>query len=697
MQSASKLSNTCRSAAGKPFLSHLTLSNVFGSLKVKTIEPSHPQLHPLFNKNYHHTLTTTTRTMATNTEAATPTTVTDPKLVKLRELLASAESGTGVDALIVPSEDPHMSEYPPECDARRSFISNFDGSAGTAVITAAAAALWTDGRYFLQAETQLGPDWTLMKAGTAKVPEIHEWLISTLPENARVGIDPTCHTIEAAEKLAKQLAATGRSLVPLTSNPVDTVWGSARPAAPKAPLRVHALKWAGQTVAEKLEAARKEMAAAGVGALAVTMLDEVAWLMNLRGGDVAYNPVFLSYALVTTDSATLFVDSDKIGDEVASHLAEAGIVVKPYEEAFNEVKNLASQGVRIWMDPAKVSFAMKTVAIESAAANRKREENGTAKIKSDKIVLEKPSPVTAAKAVKNEAELKGLHEAHARDGVALVKFFTWLDKTISSGKTLTECQIDEELTARRAAQAGFIELSFPTIAGANSNGAIIHYRPLPESCSTVDNTTLLLLDSGGQYDCGTTDITRTMHMGTPTQHQCTAFTAVLKGHIGLDVAIWPEGTPGCALDTLARTALWRLGLNYRHGTGHGVGAALNVHEGPQSISARFWNTTPLLPNMVCSNEPGYYEDGAFGVRIENLFVIVPAKTEHKFAGEYYTCDRLTVCPLQKKMIVKKDLTPDEISWVDQYHEHVYKVLAPRLEAEGCAEELEWLKNATSPL
>jgi Xaa-Pro aminopeptidase len=638
--------------------------------------------------------------MATNTvaPAAPPTTTTDPKLVKLRQLLASAESGTGVDALIVPSEDPHMSEYPPECDARRSFISNFDGSAGTVVITAAAAALWTDGRYFLQAETQLGPDWTLMKAGTAKVPEIHEWLISNLPENARVGIDPTCHTIEAAEKLAKQLAATGRSLVPLTSNPVDAVWGSARPAPPKAPLRIHALEWAGQTVAEKLEAARKEMTTAGAGALAVTMLDEVAWLMNLRGGDVAYNPVFLSYALVTIDSAILFVDSDKISPEVASHLADAGVVVKPYEEAFNDVKNLASQGVKIWMDPSKASFAMKTVAIESAAANRKREENGNAKINSNNIVLEKPSVVTAAKAVKNEAELKGFHEAHARDGVALVKFFNWLEKTIESGVTLTECEIDTELTARRAAQAGFIELSFPTIAGANSNGAIIHYRPLPESCSIVDKTTLLLLDSGGQYDCGTTDITRTMHMGTPTEHQCTAFTAVLKGHICLDVAIWPEGTPGCALDTLARASLWKLGLNYRHGTGHGVGAALNVHEGPQSISTRFWNTTPLLPNMVCSNEPGYYEDGAFGVRIENLFVIVPAETKHKFAGEYYTCDRLTVCPLQKKMIVKKDLTQDEISWVDQYHEHVYNVLAPRLEAEGgCAEELEWLKNATSPL
>ena len=654
--------------------------------------------------------------MPASSAAAAAAPATDPKLVKLRHILASGEAGAAVDALIVPSEDPHMSEYPPDCDARRSYISNFDGSAGTVVITSTAAALWTDGRYFLQAEQQLGPEWTLMKAGTPKVPEIHDWLISTLPENARVGIDPSLHTIEAAEKLQKQLAASGRTLVTLSTNPVDAVWGNDRPPPPTAALRVHSLEWAGLSVADKLAAARAEMAVAGAGALAVTMLDEVAWLLNLRGGDVAYNPVFLSYVLVTADEATLFVDASKVGPEVAAHLQEAGVKVQPYGAAFEAVAVLAAvPGMKIWMDPGKVSFAMKTAALEGSSNStgggvktRKRgrtdeEEEATTPNenelppKQNSIVLEKVSPVSAAKAVKNEAELAGMREAHIRDGVALVKFFSWLEKTIAGGAVLTECQIDEELTARRAAQPGFVELSFPTIAGADANGAIIHYRPLPESCSSVGSNTLLLLDSGGQYNCGTTDITRTVHMGTPTQHQKDCFTAVLKGHIQLDSAVFPEGTPGCALDTLARTALWALGLNYRHGTGHGVGAALNVHEGPQSISSRWYNTTPLLPNMVCSNEPGYYEDGAFGIRIENLFIVVPVATKHKFAGEYYGCEYVTMCPLQKKMIDKEVLSGEEVAWVDAYHRKVLEILEPRLVAVGATEEVEWLKVATAPL
>ena len=670
----------------------------------------------------------------------------DPKLIHLRELMAL----NNIDAFIIPSEDPHMSEYPPECDARRAFISGFDGSAGTAVVTTAAAALWTDGRYFLQAEQQLGPEWTLMKAGTPKVPEIHEWLIATVREEGRVGIDPSLHTIEAAEKLQKQLAATGRELVPLVdikttasstgaegqqqeqeggdvamhttnggantnstyTNLVDVVWGGQRPPPPSAPLRPHPLQWAGLSVEDKLAAVRKEMEGVGAGALAVTMLDEVAWLLNVRGGDVAYNPVALAYVLVTTDKAIMFVDVGKVTEEVGGQLGGAGVEVRGYEEAFEVVGALAAEGVKIWMDPTKVSFAMKTAAVSAAAASasagvtRKRAREGQsaatgivgASGTGTGVVIEKASPVTAAKAVKNEAELAGMREAHIRDGVALVKFFAWLDKTIAQGTVLTECQIDEELTARRAAQPGFVEPSFPTIAGANSNGAIIHYRPLPHSCASVDQNTLLLLDSGGQYDCGTTDITRTMHMGEPTPYQKAAYTAVLKGHIGLDTAVFPEGTPGCAIDTLARTALWRLGLNYRHGTGHGVGAALNVHEGPQSISARFWNTQPLLPNMVCSNEPGFYEDGGFGIRIENLFVVVPAETAHKFAGEYYTCRRLTVCPLQKKMIDVEALSEEERSWVDGYHREVWEVVGGRLGGEGgTAEEMAWLKQATAPL
>ncbi|KAL4428500.1 hypothetical protein ABPG75_002589 [Micractinium tetrahymenae] len=639
----------------------------------------------------------------------------DARLAAFRQALAQADGGKGVQAFIVPSEDPHMSEYPPECDARRAFISGFDGSAGTAVVTTDVAALWTDGRYFLQAEAQLGPEWTLMRHGTPGCPEVQDWLADTLPEGARVGIDPFVHTIEAAEKLRKRLKAAGKSLVPLEVNPVDGVW-EGRPAAPEAPLRVHSLEWAGQTVADKLASLRPQLAEAGAGALLVTMLDEVAWLFNLRGGDVPYNPVFISYGVVTAEGAALYVDAGKVTPEVAAHLQEAGVEVKPYASLMSDVKAMAAAGTTLWMDPARVSYAIKQAALAAAAEaaagsgsrKRARGENGALAAAGDagsgseaegqpaKVILEKPSPVTLAKSVKNPAELAGMREAHLRDGAALVRFLCWLEKTIASGKPLSEVEVDEELTARRAAQPGFVEPSFPTIAGAGPNGAIIHYRAQPGTCRSVDASTLLLLDSGAQFDCGTTDITRTMHFGEPSQHQRACFTRVLQGHIGLDTAIWPEGTPGCAIDFLARAPLWTMGLNYRHGTGHGVGAALNVHEGPQSIAPRFWNTQPLLEHMVCSNEPGYYEDGAFGIRIENLFVVVEAPTEFRYGGQsYYTCERLTLCPIQKKMIAKELLSQKEVDWVNAYHRQVWEALSPRLQGEE--EELAWLREATSPL
>jgi len=416
--------------------------------------------------------------------------------------------------------------------------------------------------------------------------------------------------------------------------------------------------------------------------------------------------VFVSYVIVTKQGAVLYVDESKIGSEIGAQLQEAGVEVKPYEAAFDDVSDLAAQGCVLWMDPSKVSYAMKMAASSSSQTSksitkpptRKRVKTGDKEEPLKPKICPKPSPVGLAKSIKNSVELEGMKEAHVRDGVALVKFFHWLDDQFSSqvqnSETITECDVDEKLTAFRAQQPGFIEPSFPTIAGSGPNGAIIHYRPMPGSCRAVDTRSVLLVDSGGQYDCGTTDVTRTIHLGTPTDHQRAAFTAVLKGHIALDTAVWPEGTPGCALDTLARMHLWKMGLNYRHGTGHGVGAALNVHEGPQSISARFGNTQPLLPDMVCSNEPGYYEDGAFGIRIENLFVIVEAPTPFRFGGQtYYTCSRLTVCPLQKKMIDVSALSSDEIRWVDDYHKQVYDTLAPRLEGK----ELTWLAEATSPI
>ncbi|GAB4814313.1 hypothetical protein N2152v2_001359 [Parachlorella kessleri] len=653
-------------------------------------------------------------------------TAVDGKLVKLRHAMASFQTphGKGLDAFIVPSEDPHMSEYPPENFARRAFISNFDGSAGTVVVTADKAALWTDGRYFLQAEQQLGPGWTLMRQGTPSCPEIPDWLVSTLPEGGKVGIDPFLHTIESAEKLHRHLAARGKHLVPLPVNLVDAVWATERPAAPQGALRVHSLEWAGRSVADKLEDLRKEMQGADAGALLVTMLDEVAWLLNLRGADVAYNPVFVSYVIVTPSGATLYIDEPKVTAEIEAHLKEAGVDVRPYDTVLRDVESLAHQGTKIWMDPTRVSYAIKQAAIRGAQVRQPKGKNGTPVSPGRKrtrresagangasppaagsesatpaalaaeVILSKTSPVVMAKAVKNEAELAGMREAHLRDGVALVGFLCWLDKTIAGGTVLTEVQIDEELTARRRAQPGFVELSFPTIAGAGPNGAIIHYRAQPGSCRSVDASTLLLLDSGCQYDCGTTDITRTMHFGEPSQHQRLCYTRVLQGHIGIDTAVWPEGTPGCALDTLARVPLWSMGLNYRHGTGHGVGAALNVHEGPQSISSRFWNTQPLLGAMVCSNEPGYYEDGAFGIRIENLFVVKEADTAFRYGGEsYYTCERLTMCPIQKKMIAREVLSEKEVAWVDGYHRQVWEALSPRLSGA----ELEWLREATSAL
>jgi Xaa-Pro aminopeptidase len=621
----------------------------------------------------------------------------------LAALRARLES-LSLDAFIIPSEDPHMSEYPPENHARREFITGFTGSAGTAVVTVAnGALLWTDGRYFLQAEEQLNDAWTLMRMAQPGVPDIQDWLTATLTEGSKVGIDPTLHTIDAAEALKKHLNEYGIDLVPVQSNPVDDAW-TGRPGAPKNPVRIHDIEWAGVTPKEKIGKMRQEMLDNQVSALAVTMLDEVAWLLNLRGSDVSYNPVFCSYVLLTQTTAELFIDVDKVRDEaVQNHLKEAGVTVRPYEEAFQATRDIARKGGAFWMDSSKVSFAMKVAAEEgfemlSSSAKKSKKSNGASTDKQAKIV-NKPSPVYQAKGVKNPQELAGHVEAHVRDGVALAKFLSWLDKTIASGTVLTEVDIDEHLTGERRKQPGFIEPSFPTIAGSGPNGAVIHYRAEKESCRTVDANTLLLIDSGGQYDCGTTDITRTMHFGTPSEHQKACYTAVLQGHIALDQAVYPEGTPGCALDTLARMPLWKMGLNYRHGTGHGVGAALNVHEGPQSISHRFGNLQPLLPGMVCSNEPGYYEDGSFGIRIENLFVIREHDTAFRFGGQsYYGSERLTVCPIQKKMMLKDAMTADEIAWVDGYHAQVWNAVAPRLESEGGNEEaLAWLKEACSPL
>ncbi|KAL0020575.1 hypothetical protein WJX77_005157 [Trebouxia sp. C0004] len=657
------------------------------------------------------TFASTMQVVGVATDVSAPGKIANYKVEQLRKEMAAADDGRGVSAYIIPTEDPHMSEYAPSCDERRHFISGFTGSAGTAVVTTDSAALWTDGRYFLQAEQQLGPGWTLMRAGTPKCPEIQDWLASSLPDGTRVGIDPFLHTVTNAKQLTEKLRESGKSLVPiLEGNLVDKVWGADRPAPPKAPIRIHKMEHAGQSVQDKLIKLRKDMQEAGAGALLVTALDEVAWLLNLRGGDVTYNPVFVSYVIVEHQTATLFVDQQKVGEEVAKHLKDSGVQVKEYNALLGDIKTLAEAHTKLWADPTKVSYAVTASARKAAgegppgkASPRKRPRTDSGGTESNEMAahasalfIEKGSPIALAKAIKNKVEVEGMREAHLRDAVALCSLLAFLEKEIGDGRVLDEVEVDAELTARRNAQPGFIEASFPTIAGAGGNGAIIHYRAEKGSCKKVDKDTLLLLDSGGQYDCGTTDVTRTMHFGTPTDHQKMCFTRVLQGHIGLDQAIFPEGTPGLALDTLARAPLWSLGLNYRHGTGHGVGAALNVHEGPHSISTRLWVTQPLMAGMIVSNEPGYYEDNAFGIRIENLLHIREADTPFKFGDQsYFGFERLTMIPLQRKMILTDVLSEKEIQWVNSYHKEVWEKASPRMQHDK--DLLAWVRKNTQPL
>ena len=612
-------------------------------------------------------------------------------------------------SFIFPTHPPHpQSEYPPTCDARRDWLTGFTGSAGTAVVTADAAGLWTDGRYFLQAAHQLSAHWTLMKSGTPGVPEPADWLATTLgPAGGRVGIDPWLHTVEAARALEATLSDAGASLHPVPDgNLVDATWGGARPPPPSAPLRVHPAQWAGVSVADKLTSLRASATRAGAAAVLVTSLDEVAWLLNVRGGDVEFNPVAVAYVLVTGEEATLYCDAGKVGPPVATHLADAGVTLAPYDRIAADVAAVAAAGGRLWADPSKVSAALAAAAAEGGASgNGAPRPAKRAKAASDgpptpplctpKPLLEKPSPVAASKAVKNEAELAGMDEAHARDGVALATALVAVDAAAAAGRSLSEVEVDDLVTGARKAQGGFIEPSFPTIAGVDGNGAIIHYRAEPATAASTKPDSLLLIDSGGQYECGTTDVTRTVCMGTPRDDIKDAFTRVLRGHIGLATAVFPEGTPGLALDTLARMPLWAAGLNYRHGTGHGVGAALNVHEGPQSISTRLHVHTPLEEGMIVSIEPGYYEDGQYGIRIENLVVIVRAETAHAFGGsKFFTFRPLTLAPLQTKLIDVAQLTEGELAWVNEYHAQVWDKISPRVADEGVKA---WLRKATVPL
>ncbi|KAJ3057386.1 hypothetical protein HK097_007565 [Rhizophlyctis rosea] len=612
-------------------------------------------------------------------EKATPADTTE-RLTKLRQVMERHN----LQAYIVPSEDAHQSEYIADCDARRAFISGFTGSAGLAVVTRNRAALWTDGRYFLQASKQLDDNWVLQKTGLPDVPTKEEWLVQVLPKGSKVGIDPTLLTVGAARTLQEAIRKEKHELAGIPENLIDQIW-SHRPPRPQNPVQIHPLEYAGQSVEDKLQKLREEIKKTKAWGFVVNALDEIAWLFNLRGSDIAYNPVFFAYALVTQSEAILYVDAAKLSDQVRSHLGSA-VTIRPYEAVTRDLSSYAQQ-FRNSEEPQKLWIGTGcSMALEAAAGG-------------EDAVTESRSPVQAAKAIKNDVELEGFRQSHIRDAAALISYFAWLEDELVNKKNTKISEVDgaDVLEKLRSQQPKFVGLSFDTISSTGPNGAIIHYKPEKETCALIDVNQIYLCDSGGQYLDGTTDVTRTLHFGNPKDHEKDAFTRVLKGHIQLDITIFPKTTTGYLLDVIARVPLWKAGLDFRHGTGHGVGSYLNVHEGPQGVGTRIaYNDIHLAAGMTITNEPGYYQDGDFGIRIENVMLIRLADTPNRFGDrDYYGFEHVTVVPIQTKLIKVELLTREEREWVNAYHLECWEKVSPLLQGNKMA--LGWLQRETRPI
>ncbi|MCD7924901.1 MAG: aminopeptidase P family protein [Bacteroides sp.] len=572
----------------------------------------------------------------------------------------------GLSAFIIPSTDPHSGEYVPQHWETRKWISGFTGSAGTAVVTLHEAGLWTDSRYFLQAAEQLeDAGIALFKDRLPETPSIVDWLGTVLHEGENVGIDGWVNSFQEADELQKNLEKKHLHLV-LSPDPFKELWTD-RPALPRDEVFIHELQYAGLSCKDKIAQIQEATTGNGCTGILISALDEVAWTLNLRGSDVHCNPVFVSYLLITNEGSTLFIIDNKLSAETKNYLIENGIAIKPYQQIEEELR--AYNG--------KLQLSPNVNAAIFAAAQ------GNAKVE----IL--PSPVLLLKAVKNKTEIEGFHHAMERDGVAMVKFLRWLKAAVPAGNE-TEISVDEKLYELRAEQEHFKGISFDTIAGYKAHGAIVHYEASPETDIPLKPEGLLLLDSGAQYLDGTTDITRTIVLGALTEEEKTDYTLVLKGFIQLSMAQFPHGTCGTQLDVLARLPMWKAGINYLHGTGHGVGCFLNVHEGPHQFRMNHMPAV-LVPGMTVTNEPGIYKAGRHGIRTENTMLIVPAQ-ETEF-GTYYKFETLTLCPIDKEAICTEMLSDEEINWFNEYHEMVYKRLSPRLNKEEC----DWLKEATSPL
>lgn len=570
-----------------------------------------------------------------------------------------------LSAFIIPSTDPHSGEYVPDHWKTREWVSGFTGSAGTAVITLDDAALWTDSRYFLQAADQLdGTGIRLMKDRLPDTPSIPEWLGQSLSPGAVVGVDGWVNTIGETQALREALAREGLTLR-TDYDPVTRLWDD-RPALPGTPVSIHPLEYAGVACHEKLAAIREKLLARGADGILLSTLDDIAWTLNLRGNDVHCNPVFVSYLLITSQESILYVRAEKLTTEVKAYLAQEGVNTEDYDDLQEDLRDYPY--ATLSLDPGRTNEAVRQ-AVNPLT----------------KVLLEE-SPVPLMKAVKNEAEIRGFHAAMLRDGVAMVKFLKWLEEAVPQGNE-TEMSIDRKLYECRAEQPLFRGISFDTIAGYKEHAAIVHYEATPETDKPLAPEGLLLLDSGAQYADGTTDITRTIALGETNDDERRDYTLVLKGHIGLTRACFPQGTCGTQLDVLARQAMWREGANFLHGTGHGVGAYLNVHEGPHQIRMNHV-PTPLRPGMTVTDEPGIYRAGRYGIRTENTLLVVPYR-ETEF-GTFYTFEPLTLCPIDTRPIVRSMLTAEETEWLNAYHRMVYDRLSPLLDEEHRA----WLESKT---
>ena len=586
------------------------------------------------------------------------------RLEDLREVMQREH----LSAFIFPSTDPHQGEYVPDHWKGREFISGFNGSAGTAVVTLTSAALWTDSRYFLAAGEQLkDTEFQLMKLKMEDTPTIAEWIGKECGAGVEVAVDGMVNSTNSVRELIADLRKQGGITLRTNFDPLEQIWQD-RPPIPLNPVEEYPLTYAGEAANVKIARIRQALRKLHADGMLMAALDDIAWTLNLRGTDVHCNPVFVSYLLISSTSVTLYINKEKLTPEVMAYLKGEGVGVDAYENIQKGLKDYFEYN--ILLDPDEVNYTLFNAVTRE--------------------VIEAESPVKQMKTIKNSTEIAGFRQAMLKDGIAMVKFLYWLDKQLAEGEALTEISVSEELASLRAEQTLFRGVSFDTIAGYEAHGAIVHYEATPETDVPLKPEGFLLLDSGGQYLDGTTDITRTIALGPVTEEQKKIYTLVLKGHIQLELCKFPSGISGTQLDILARKDMWRAGMNYLHGTGHGVGSYLNVHEGPHQIRME-WKPAPLMAGMTVTDEPGIYLAGKFGVRIENTLLITHYN-ETEF-GKFLQFEPLTICPIDKKPIIKEMMMPEEIAWLDQYHRRVLELLSPRLDDD----EIEWLQEACAPL